>query len=269
METFKESKKDFLWIHLRDLPYFRALIRSIESNFFQQFDLPEPILDIGCGDGHFAKLTFNKTLDVGIDPWIGPLRKAVKRKGVYKFLIQGDAGKMPFPDNYFSSAFSNSVLEHIPHVDEVLLETARVMKKDSIFLFSVPNPRYFSELHISALLEKIGFYQFGQWYKAWFRLISRVYHADFPEIWQHRLEMAGFRLERWWHYFSPRALRKLEWGHYFGFPSLFIHLFTRRWLLVPTRWNLILTERFIRPHSKAVSHPNGAFTFFVARRIDS
>ena len=66
------SDKDFLWLHLRDLPYFRSITRAVEAQFFQQFELARPILDIGSGDGHFASVTFADPLDIGLDPWTGP-----------------------------------------------------------------------------------------------------------------------------------------------------------------------------------------------------
>jgi ubiquinone/menaquinone biosynthesis C-methylase UbiE len=111
-----DQAKDYLWLNLRDLPYFRAILRAVEARFYQDFKLPQPVLDVGCGDGHFASIAFDQPLDVGIDPWGGPIRQAA-RLGGYRSLVQADGGKMPFPDSYFASAVSNSVLEHIPHVE--------------------------------------------------------------------------------------------------------------------------------------------------------
>ena len=68
--------KDFFWLHLRDLPYFRAMLRSVEANYFRDYVFNPPILDVGCGDGHFASLVFDEPIDIGIDPWTGPIRQA-------------------------------------------------------------------------------------------------------------------------------------------------------------------------------------------------
>jgi len=249
--------KDFLFLHLRDLPYFRALIRAVEAAFYQTLDLPAPTLDVGCGDGHFASLTFERKIEVGLDPWHGPIHEA-RRRGAYRLLVEADGGAMPFPDGYFASAFSNSVLEHIPRVGQVLAETARVLEPGAPFYFCVPNPRYFSALSISRLL--------GQEYTDWFRCISRVEHADGPQVWQARLEVAGFRLERWWHYFSPSAMRVLEWGHYFGLPSLVAKKLTGKWIIVPAKWNLWLTGKFARRYASTKPVEDGTFTFYIARR---
>ena len=259
------APKDFLRLHLRDLPYFRAILRAVEAHFYQEFTLPAPTLDLGCGDGHFATLAFDRQLDVGLDPWGPPIHEA-KGRGGYRSLVQADAGQMPFPSASFASGLSNSVLEHIPHIDLVLSETCRVLQPGALFIFCVPNPRYLTELDIPARLKRLGLKSLAQAYTGWFKRMSRVHHADDPDVWQERLERAGFRLERWWHYFSPQAMRALEWGHYFGAPTLLPHKLTGRWILAPYRWNLALTERLVRRYSVPEPDPQGAFTFYVARK---
>jgi len=97
--------KDFLFLHLRDLPYFRAFLRAVESTYYQDLALPAPVYDVGCGDGHFASLTFERKIDVGLDPWHGPIHEA-KKYGAYKALVEADGAKSPFPSEYFASGFS-------------------------------------------------------------------------------------------------------------------------------------------------------------------
>lgn len=257
--------KDFLWLNLRELPYFRAMLRAVEAQFYQRFELPSPTLDVGCGDGQFAKVTFDRKIDVGLDPWAGPIHQAATTRA-YRSLVLADGGNMPFPTGYFASAFSNSVLEHVSHVKSVLLELGRVLRPGAPFLFCVPNPRYQSELSVPAILGKIGLKGMGQAYSSWFMRMSRTQHAVMPEVWEKWLQTAGFTLEDWWHYFSPEALHMLEWGHYFGAPTLLPHVLCKRWIIAPWRWNLALTERLVRRHVIAKPDPLGTYTFFVARR---
>lgn len=259
-------EKDFLWLNLRELPYFRAMLRAVEAQFYQEYELPSPSLDLGCGDGYFGRLTFNHTIDVGLDPWAGAIRQAARGKA-YHSLVQAGGSRMPFASQTFASAFSNSVLEHIPQVQAVLSELRRVLKPGARFLFCVPNPRYLSELSISGWLSRVGFERLGQAYSDWFKRMSRVEHALWPEAWQNWLETSGFKLEKWWHYFSPQAMRTLEWGHYFGAPSLLPHAISQRWIIAPYRWNLFLTEKLVRRHTVALPDPNGTFTFYVARSV--
>jgi SAM-dependent methyltransferase len=259
--------KNFLYLHTRDLPYFRGLLRAVESRFYQDIDIPSPTLDVGCGDGNFAELTFDRKLEVGIDPWWPPIREAVDRD-VYKMVTQVSGDFVPFPDAYFASAISNSVLEHIPPLDAVLKETARVLKPGAPFIFCVPNHNFLSNLSISNFFDAIGLKGLGDSYRSFFNHISRHEHCDDPETWRKRLETAGFRIEKYWHYFSPAALTALEWGHYWGVPSLILKKLLGRWVLAQTEWNMSLTMAVLRKYyDEPVPQEKGSYTFYIARRV--
>ena len=261
------AEKDYLWLNIRELHYFRGVLRAVEARLYQEFNLAAPVLDMGCGDGDFAQITFDHPIDVGIDPWTGPVHKAVK-VGAYRLVVQGYGDRIPVPDQTFASAFSNSVLEHIPDIDPVLGEIARVLKPGALFLFCVPSHNFLANLSISSFFDRIGLKSLGDAYRAFFNRISRHSHCDAPEVWQARLEKSGFKVERWWHYFSPHSLHVLEWGHYFGLPSLLIHGILRRWILLPTHWNLAVTDAVVRPvYNENPLHPQGSYTFYVARRV--
>lgn len=259
--------RDFLWLQLRDLPYFRALLRAVEARFYQDLALPDPVLDLGCGDGHFVTIAFNHPLNVGLDPWWKPLLQAAKRGG-YRMTVYGFGDRMPFPEGYFSSCISNSVLEHIPDIDAVLKETARVLKPGASFVFCVPNHRFLDTLSVGRFFDRLGLSVVGNAYRRFFNRISRHYHCDSPEVWTERLQKSGFVVQRWWHYFSPAALHALEWGHYLGLPSLVAKLLFGRWILVRWRWNLILTDRIVRRYyEEATDQPFGVYTFYIAQRL--
>ncbi|HTP00669.1 MAG TPA: methyltransferase domain-containing protein [Anaerolineales bacterium] len=258
---------DFLFLHVRDLPYFRGLLRAVESCFYQDLPLPAPVYDLGCGDGHFASISFDHPIDVGLDPWHGPVHEAARR-GVYRGLVEADAAHAPFPGGYFSSGISNSVLEHIPHIDEVLKETARLLRPGAPFIFCVPNQNFLPSLSVARFLDRLGLKPLARAYRRFFNHISRHEHCDDPETWRLRLEAAGFRIEQYWPYFSPSALTALEWGHYLGLPSWILHVLVRRWILVRARWNLSLTLRLLRPYyNEPVPQEQGAYTFYISRRV--
>ena len=144
-------QKDYLWLHIKDIPYFRAMVRSIEARFLDDIDLPKPVLDLGCGDGHFSSIVFEQPIAVGIDPWRGPIREAAKR-GIYELPVLGEGARLPFADGFFSSVVSNSVLEHIPSISNVLVDTARVLKTGGKFVFCVPNDRFLMSLSLGRKL---------------------------------------------------------------------------------------------------------------------
>jgi len=261
------GQKDFLWLNIKELPFFRALLRAVESGLYQEINLPAPILDIGCGDGHFADVTFDRSVDIGLDPGIQPLKEALQR-GSYFSLVQADGGFMPFPDGYFNSAFSNSVLEHIPGIEAVLEETWRVLKPGGIFVFSVPNHRFNKNLSIARWFERTGADALAGSYRAFFDRIARHIHLDPPEVWDARLRKAGFEIESWRHYFSPGAQRVTELGHYFGLPSLFVRKISGKWILAPYRWNLALPYRLTKKYyDQKPVHDEGVCTFYISHRI--
>ncbi len=257
---------DLLWQHLKDLPYFRALLRAVEARFYTDLTLCEPVLDLGCGDGHFASLALaGRPPLVGVDPWWSPLTKAVHR-GVYRHAVQCLGAQLPFANGHFNTVISNSVLEHIPDLDAVLIETARVLRPGGALIFCSPSENFLPFLSVSSALRGVRLQRAGKAYEGFFNRISRHHHCDDPAAWTARLERCGFKAERWWYYFSRPALRALEWGHYFGLPSALIHAVTRRWLLAPTRWNLFLTEKYVRRYYEEPLPERGAYVFFVANK---
>jgi hypothetical protein len=59
----------------------------------------------------------------------------------------------------------------------------------------------------------------------------------------------------------------MEWGHYFGAPCLLTKKLFGRWIIAPTRWNLWLTERLVRPYANNDPLPKGTYTFYVTRKL--
>jgi SAM-dependent methyltransferase len=257
---------DLLWKHLKDLPYFRGLLRAVEAEFYQDLPLAEPILDLGCGDGHFAAMAFNRREQmIGVDPWWGPLQKSVKGK-IYQQAIQSLGDALPFQSNHFATVISNSVLEHIPNLDPVLTEVTRVLQSGGRFIFCSPSENFLPFLFISSALKRVHLKKLGSAYENFFNRISRHQHCDDPQTWTRRLTRSGLTVDRWWYYFSKSALRTLEWGHYFGVPSALIHAATRRWILSPTHWNLWLTNKVVRRYYTEPLPEKGAYVFFVAHK---
>ncbi|MFN2187205.1 MAG: glycosyltransferase family 39 protein, partial [Candidatus Promineifilaceae bacterium] len=261
------TQSDLLWEHLKTVPAFRALLRSVEARFYQHIELPGPILDIGCGDGVFADLTFEQPVAVGVDPWWGPLKKAV-RTHAYDLTAQGLGDSLPFASNSFASAFSNSVLEHIPEVQPVLYEIHRVLKPDGRFVATMPSHLYTTELGGAKFLERLRLNSMADLYRRSFNRIARHEHVDPPEIWAARFADAGFAVEQWQYYFSTKALRALEIGHLQGIPSAVLHALTGHWILAPWESNLKITERWVRPfYEEEPPHP-GTMILFVLRKLE-
>ncbi len=265
-ETMKKPQKDYLWLHLKELPYFRAILRAVEARQYPEFKLEHPILDLGCGDGHFVSIAMDEKVDVGIDPWTGPVRLA-KQNGGYEMVVQGSGYTLPFPENHFASALSNSVLEHVPDLDTTLKEMSRVMRPGGKFVFCVPNHNFLPNLSVSGFFDRLGLEFLGDLYRRFFNTVCRHIHCDDRPVWEERLRNADLEIESTWNYFSPHALHILEWGHYLGLPSLVLHFFTRKWNAVQQKWNFILTNQIVEPvYNEPHIQAGGVYSFYIVRK---
>lgn len=254
-----------LWRHISSLPYFRGFLRAVEDRFYQEIDLPRPVFDLGSGDGHFASAAFDERLDVGLDPWVAPMKEA-RSRDAYRLLVLGAGARIPFADGSFSSVTSTSVLEHIHDLDPVMAEIARILKPGGKFVFCVPNDRFPQLLWGRQALEKFGLQRVGAAYGRFFNRIARHAHTDSPAVWQERLEKAGLELEQTWDYFPPKALHILEWGHPLGIPAWITKKLFGRWVLVQKRWNLIVPWTLTRKYMDDPRSEEGVCSFFIARK---
>ncbi|MEA4810952.1 MAG: class I SAM-dependent methyltransferase [Anaerolineaceae bacterium] len=250
---------------LFSLPYFRAMFRSCEQKFYEEQDIPEPVLDIGAGDGHFCQALLNPKEMFGLDPWWEPLQEANGRK-VYGLLTQAMGDSIPAPADCFPSAISNSVLEHIPGVQTVLNDVYRCLQPGGKFYFAVPNHRFRTELWGMKVLKSIGLQALAQPYSTFFNKISRHVNLDTPETWKGRLAEAGFSKVESWNYFPVWALQMLERGHLFCIMTLFYKKVFGKWILFPLKANPFIPFKKVR---NLVADPlceDGTATFYIATK---
>lgn len=258
--------RDYLIEHLTTVPAFRALLRAIEARKMAVVNYPRPILDLGCGDGNFAALTFNEPIDVGIDPSASAITEARATK-MYRELRVTDGLTIPYPDNSFASVLSNSVLEHIPNLDANLAEVHRVLKPGGLFVFTTPSDHFAEYLFAPTLLRAIGLKGIGRAYENYFNRISRHCRTDSPETWQTRLEHFGLRVKEWHSYFTPASSRLFDLMHYYSAPTMLYKRLTGRWILAPYAWNFFYLTPLFRRHVENADCDEGAYLFFVCEKL--
>ena len=266
--NFEIDTQDLLWQNISELPYFRGFLRSIEGKYFQEQQIEPPVLDLGCGDGHFSARTFSNSKMQGIDPSFKSLLSA-KVYNYYLGLICARGDQLPFKDYSFKTTISNSVLEHIPYVDSVIRENKRVLQPGGKFIITVPNSNFTNNLSIAVFFENLGIKPIANAYRRFFNLISRHHHPDTTEKWLGRIRKQGLIIKTYWNYFPPSSLRILEWGHYFGLPSWLNYKLFRRWILNSRTNNIILKRIYFWLYSSYKSEQkssNGAYTFIVAEK---
>lgn len=261
----RNTEKDILWTQLKALPAFRALVRACEAHLFSRLPpLPHPILDLGCGDGHFAQAAL-PDMDAGIDLNPASLAEAHSRR-VYHALAQSSATALPFASHSFATVVSNCVIEHIPDNIAVMQEAARVLKPGGQFIFSVPTDRLNPSMFTPTLLNAMGASGLANRYMDWFTRMQVHYHLYTPDEWQRRAEAAGLRVVRRTGYLSPRAARFVELGHFLGLPNLVWRKLTGRWVIFPWRPRFALVEALLQPLALEVDPPDATCCFFIAAK---
>ena len=186
-----------------------AFLRAIEIDKLAQAEIPDGLgLDLGCGDGILTDILFKQMGRtprlVGVDP--DPLEtEAAKQYAFYERIHTCGGASIPEPDNRFDFVISNSVLEHIPMLEPVIAEAARVLKPGGQFFFTVPCPGFHDNL-------------LGSWIPGFSRetylkdLDKRLVHLNYlgDADWRAMAERHGLKVTAISGYLGRRTTRRWE-----------------------------------------------------------
>ena len=186
---------------------WRAIeLRHLSEFFSKMKKLAHPILDLGCGEGEIARALFGKgVIDVGLDNGEQMVKKAEK-SGIYLKVILGDACCLPFEKESFNLVFSNCVVEHIPDIDQVLFEAARVLKKNGLFVFTVHSDKFGDYLFFSQFFKKIKIPFLAKLYAIFRNHQLNHFHCYSQKSWQGKLRKNNFILIKSQSYINPSTL---------------------------------------------------------------
>lgn len=257
--------RDYFALHLPLVPAFRALLRGVECRLISSVEMPPPVLDVGCGDGLFARVLAGGRWFAGIDRDAASVREAAAR-GAHAHALVASGTHLPFADAVFNTVVSNCVLEHIPDVGAVVREVNRVLRPGGRFVLTVPSHLFPKMLWGSTFFRKLGLRRLSEDYGRWFNRHSAHFHCDSPEQWHERLNAAGFRVEHWQYYLSSAAVRALDLAHYYGVPSLLLRKCFGRWVLGQSVWNYAVPERWLRKYYEEPRPEQGGYIFIVAAK---
>lgn len=222
----------FLTSYILEAPLALAVERSAECTLFAQQHFKEPILDLGCGDGTFAKVLFSQQIDAGVDINPMELRKA-HESGQYRELLCTSAATIDKPDKSYQTIMSNSVLEHIPDLDGVLLEARRLLKDEGRLLVTIPTDRFETYTLIHQILIACHLHQLAKQYRLRFNRFWKHYHCYSIAQWRAIFQRCGLEVVAYQEYNSKKhclindALVPLSIG------SCIIKRLANRWFLFP------------------------------------
>jgi SAM-dependent methyltransferase len=242
------------------------MVRAVESLFYAEAgEIETPALDLGCGDGLFAAVTFDRPFTAGIDPDPRSIN-AARNSGMYLSLFRGDAAAMPFADGEFASVVANCSLEHIPDLDGALREVHRVLRPGGRFIFSVPSHLFGEMLLGSTLLRRCRLGSAARMYEDYFNGISRHYHTYDPQTWLRRLREHGFKGIFHSYYLNAGAHRAFDIAHYISIHYLMSRRLTGRWTALTPGFLITLYARWFRPFYEGTNGAPGPYLFFIAER---
>jgi SAM-dependent methyltransferase len=158
-----------------------GLWRAAEIAALREQIYPAPVLDLGCGDGLVTSLVLDR-VDIGLDPDRCALARAAWR-GIYQRFEAALAEESQLPDGSVGTVISNSVLEHLAHIDAVLQSVARMLRPGGRLVFTVPTEAFSAWLTLPL-----------ECYAAWRN--RRLQHLNLwpVERWEYSLRRAGLEL---------------------------------------------------------------------------
>ena len=256
-------KKNILEYYLSQAPIPLALERYLEAKIFQTLKFERPILDIGCGEGLFSKILFAEKIDTGIDPNSRELQRA-KELDVYEELIQTKGDSIDKPSGSYNTAFSNSVLEHIPDIEPVFKEVHRLLAPGGKFYVTIPT-HYFDQYSIiNQIIMGLGFRLAAGKYRQFFNKFWAHYHYYDPEKWALVAKTQGFEVSQIYTYGSKSTCLFNDFLVPFSIVSFIIKRFTNRWVLFPRlrRFYMSPVKKFgLLYLHRCIDIPNGGLVF--------
>lgn len=222
----------YLQRYLSEAPAALALERTAECELLSQQAFVRPVLDIGCGDGIFAAILFKDEIDLGID--INPVEIEHARKlGKYKELIACPGDRIPVPDGAFRTAFSNSVMEHIPDLPPVLAEANRVLAQGGTLYLTLPTHEFAYGSLVYRFLSLFGIRRLNDAFESFYNRFWNHFNFHSPADWQLLFERHGFTVEET-RLYGSKPMCSINDGLAFGaVTSLLAKKLLNRWFFFP------------------------------------
>jgi GT2 family glycosyltransferase/ubiquinone/menaquinone biosynthesis C-methylase UbiE len=266
-EQVHPERRDFLYAYLDQAPTGLALMRAVECDLFSRHAFERPILDVGCGDGTFARMLFNGVLvDAAVDANPEEAERA-RATRCYAEVRVGNAEALPFGSGAAASVLCNSVLAVVQDCDAALSEIHRVLRPGGRAYLTVPSPRCTQFLFWSRLLAALGMRGLARRYAEWTPTLFRARHLLEPEEWVRRLTRAGFRVEACEPYMAERTARVQDAFLPTAISAALAKRLAGRRLWLPRLHRLVVRSyrRWLRG-AFAARADQGSGTFLVARR---
>ena len=238
MQKTIEPNSEVMSEYIAMAPAALVFERVMECRILAEKIFERPILDIGCGEGLFAKILFAEPLDTGIDPNPHELSRA-RELGAYTELIVCSGDKIPKPDGSFQTILSNSVIEHIPDIHPVLMEAYRLLAPGGRMYLTVPSNLFDKYTWISQALSLLRLNSSQERFSEFFNRFWVHYHFYTPKRWAEIVTNAGFEVVEVQSYGPLRVCLMNNFLVPFSIPALITKKLLNRWTLFPNLRRII------------------------------
>lgn len=203
-----------------------AFWRAVEVDLLKKF-IPSSgaCLDLGCGDGKLTSILFDGSPKhdltlIGIDGDQDETRHTAQ-SSLYTRVHTCLASNIPEPSDSFNTVISNSVLEHIQDIEATVAEVGRLLKKNGVFVFTVPSDGFHNclygplflhvsrEIYLQEMDKRLAHY--------------RYWNSD---EWQTLLTKYGLSIEQKKEYFSCAEVQR--WENISRFTAGIFYILARR-----------------------------------------
>jgi SAM-dependent methyltransferase len=187
--TFKDFQRYF--------PYTPAALCVKECarlSALRRHACPEPILDVGCGDGLFARIAFENAEVWGIDIDAREGRWAAASQA-YAQVVLADVTQAKLPEAFFATCVANCSLEHVPRIDLAMKNIFDSLKPGGRVFMFVPNKIWAQHLLSYRFLSAIGAKGLASTLQQGIDAIFRHEHLYDADGWHDVLADAGFEVE--------------------------------------------------------------------------
>ena len=152
-----------------------------------------PVLDVGCGDGLFARMAFGDVEVWGIDIDAAEGRWAAASQA-YAQVILADVTRAKLPERFFATCVANCSLEHVPRIDLALAGIERSLVPGGVAYLFVPAPDWARHFATVRALVECGAPSVGAWLQGSIDRFFKHHHLYGPEGWERLVEDAGLEL---------------------------------------------------------------------------
>jgi len=174
-------------------PTALAIKECARLSVVRRHPCPGPILDVGCGDGLFARLAFDSVEVWGIDVDAVEGRWAAASQA-YRQVILGDVTRAKLPESFFATCIANCSLEHVPRIDLALESIHHALRPGGIAYLFVPNAEWARHFLTVRTLNELGARSLGDHLQ---RSIDRFFkhHHLYDEVgWRSTVDDSGLEV---------------------------------------------------------------------------